>query len=544
MTLSRRRFLELGGLVTATGVTTSFWMTLGGARAFEPGQAGSPYGKKLLVLLLSGGNDGFNTVVPHSVPNASTYTSRRPTIAVQDPLDLGGGVGLHPSLKKLHQLFHVERQVAVVNGVGYDTPDLSHFSSMDIMQTGSPVDRTSRTGWLGRWMDATDHGGVVRAVAIGNTLPPLLVGHDVSGVAVPSFGGFAFGDGTDTSARGDLVGTEPWRLHEAFLACADPSTDDVVARALMDADRKTVGAVRAVNRLGDTKAPPPRTLADQVSMAVKLLESPLDVDVAFVQLPGFDTHANEASGQAALLAQVDEAIARFVADVAATGHPDDHLLMTFSEFGRRLAENGTTGTDHGTANPIFLVGAGVKPGLHGGYPDLAPARLDANGNVVRTVEIREVYATIIDGWLGGADSRDILGYTSTSGIRPLDLLKPLSATEAPADGAGGRGAAGSGPTSASTGSTAASRSGGGRGGVEAGLGLAEPPPALSRRISTSRPAGPSLTPAAAAATGVAAAAAGLAVTLRNRARNGPVPADPAGRAPSSGEPPAEPPVAG
>jgi uncharacterized protein (DUF1501 family) len=423
--LTRRRFVQLGSLVAAHGVTAPFWLRLGAAKAFEPGVTGAPTGKKLIVLLLNGGNDGFNMVIPYGIPRATdNYYGRRPTIGIAsaDVLELEQGLGLNPSLVKTRDLYKA-KQVAIINGVGYDTPDLSHFSSMDIMQTGSPIDRTSRTGWLGRWMDATENGATIRAVSIGNYMPPLLAGDDESGVAVPSFGGFAFSDGTDTTPAGPLTDTEAWRLHEAFLACADPSPADLVAKALQDCERRTVTAVRAVNGLGDTTAPPPSTLADQVSMAMTLLRSRLGTDIAFIHLPGFDTHANEVAGQGGLLASLDEAISRFATEAAASGAPDDYLLMTFSEFGRRLAENGTTGTDHGTANPWFVVGTGVKPGMHGAYPNLDASALDPNGNVTRTVEIREVYATILDRWLGGPPSTELLDYSSTSGLSPLDFLQ-------------------------------------------------------------------------------------------------------------------------
>jgi uncharacterized protein (DUF1501 family) len=426
MKITRRRFVQLGSLVAAHGVTSPFWMRLGSAKAFSPGVPGAPTGRKLIVLLLNGGNDGFNMVVPYGLAGATAgYYGRRPTIGIKaaDVLKLENGLGLHPSLAKVRDLYTTKRQVAVINGVGYDTPDLSHFSSMDIMQTGSPIDRTSRTGWLGRWMDQTENGATIRAVAIGNYMPQLLAGTRESGVAVPSFGGFAFSDGADTTPAGPLTDSEPYRLHEAFLACADVSSDDVVATALQEAERRTVTAVRAVNSLGDTAAPPPATLADQISMAMTLLRSRLGVDIAFVHLPGFDTHANEVSGQAGLLASVDEAIGRFATEAAASPSPDDFLLMTFSEFGRRLAENGTTGTDHGTANPMLVVGGGVKGGLYGAYPDLGASALDPNGNVRRTVEIREVYATILDRWLGGPSSQEILGYTAASGLHPLDFVR-------------------------------------------------------------------------------------------------------------------------
>src|SRR5205823_3421495 len=181
------------------------------------------------------------------------------TIAVkpEQVLKLTGSttVGLAPNLPKLAKLYG-EGKVAVVQGVGYDKPNLSHFVSMDIWQTGRVRNDTS-TGWLGRYLDRTPAGGsVVRAAAIGNTLPTVLTGGEQSGVAVPSFNGFTFFDGSDKDPASD-----PHRLHEAFLRFGAAASDDPPARALLASEHATVTAVRAINKLGDPKAKPPATLA-------------------------------------------------------------------------------------------------------------------------------------------------------------------------------------------------------------------------------------------------------------------------------------------
>ena len=409
--LSRRQFLEVAGGALALSAGP-LWLRLGAAGA-EPAPAS---GRKLLLLLLEGGNDGLNTVVPYA---QSAYFEKRRTIAYKPgeiiTLPDSTEVGLAPQLAKLAKLYQA-RKVGIVQGVGYDEPNLSHFQSMDIWQTGRPKHDLA-TGWLGRYLDRSPAGpSVVRAVAIGNQLPIALAGAEQSGVAVPSFGGFTFFDGSDADPA-----SEPHRLHEAFLAFGDAALADPPARALLASQQATVRAVRAIQQLADPKAQPPATLADKVSMAVKLLASDLGVEIAMVSLGGFDNHAAQKPNHPKLLTQVDDAIERFVTDVAATGKPGDYLLMTFSEFGRRVEEDGSAGTDHGTAAPLFVVGDAVAGGLYGEQPSLT--ELDKNKNLIRTVDFREVYATVLDGWFRKVPAAEVLGTKPADGLHPVGFLR-------------------------------------------------------------------------------------------------------------------------
>jgi len=410
--ISRRQFLEVAGGALALYTTSPLWLRLGAAGA-EPAP---PNGRKLLLLLLEGGNDGLNTVVPYG---QSAYFEKRRTIAYKPDeiikLSDSSLVGLAPTLPKLAKLYEA-RKVGIVQGVGYDKPNLSHFESMDIWQTGRPKHDLA-TGWMGRYLDHTPAGAsVVRAVAIGNRLPTALAGAEQSGVAVPSFNGFTFFDGSD----GDPA-SEPHRLHEAFLQFSDAQLTDEPARALLASERATVQAVRAIQKLGDPKAKPPATLAEKVSMAVKLLSSDLGVEVAMVSLGGFDNHAAQKNNHAKLLTEVDNAIDQFMIDAAATGKGGDYLLMTFSEFGRRVEEDGSAGTDHGTAAPLFVVGEGVAGGLYGEQPSLT--KLDNNKNLIRTVDFREVYATVLDAWLQKVPAAEVLGTKPSDGLHPVGFLR-------------------------------------------------------------------------------------------------------------------------
>jgi uncharacterized protein (DUF1501 family) len=409
--ISRRQFLEVAGGALALYTTSPLWLRLGTAGA-EPAPA---EGRKLLLLLLEGGNDGLNTVVPYG---HSAYFEKRRSLAYKPEqiikLSDSTMVGLAPTLPKLAKHYEA-RRVGIVQGVGYDKPNLSHFESMDVWQTGRPRHDLA-TGWLGRYLDHSPAGAsVVRAVAIDNKLPTVLVGGEQSGVAVPSFNGFTFFDGSDADPA-----SEPHRLHEAFLAFADAQLTDGPARALLASERATVQAVRAIQKLGDPKAKPPATLAEKVSMAMKLLSSDLGVEIAIVSLGGFDNHAAENPNHPKLLTEVDNAIDQFMIDAAGTGKAGDYMLMTFSEFGRRVEEN-SSGTDHGTAAPLFVVGEGVAGGLYGEQPSLT--NLDGNKNLIRTVDFREVYATILDGWLRKVPAAEVLGTKPADGLHPVGFLR-------------------------------------------------------------------------------------------------------------------------
>ena len=408
--ISRRQFLEVAGGALAVYTTSPLWLRLGAAGA-EPAPSN---GRKLLLLLLEGGNDGLNTVVPYG---HSTYFEKRRTLAYKPEeiikLSDSPQIGLAPTLPKLARHYEA-RKVGIVQGVGYDDPNLSHFKSMDIWQTGRPKHDVA-TGWLGRYLDRSQADSVVRAVAIDNRLPTALNGAEQSGVAVPSFNGFTFFDGSDADPA-----SEPYRLHQAFLQFADAQLADEPARALLASERATVQAVRAIQKLGDPKAKPPATLAEKVSLAMKLLSSDLGVEIAMVSLGGFDNHAAEENNHPKLLTEVDNAIDQFMTDAAATGKAGDYLLMTFSEFGRRVEEN-SSGTDHGTAAPLFVVGEAVAGGLYGEHPSLT--NLDGNKNLIRTVDFREVYATVLDGWLQKVPAAEVLGSKPSDGLHPIGFLR-------------------------------------------------------------------------------------------------------------------------
>lgn len=418
MELSRRRFLGMGATATIAGVTLPLW--LHGLLFEAAGGGGAPVGRhKLLLMYLAGGNDGLNTVVPYGM---SAYYGMRSSIAIPAsavlPLPGSSTLGLHPSLSTVHDLFS-KGQVAVLLGVGYDNPDLSHSGSSDVWMTGSPTHAVS-TGWLGRWLDIAPAGdSPIRAVSIGYSLPEVLVGASQQGTTIPGVNGFAFYDGRDGDPR-----SQAYRLHSAWARCASPASApaDAMTAAQESGVRATVACVRAVQSLGPSNAPDPTTAADQVRLAVTLLDSALGVDIAVVTLSGFDDHYAENRNHDVLLKQVDDAVAAFSTATGSTGHAADFLMMTFSEFGRRVAEDGAGGTDHGTAAPLFAIGAPVIGGLYGEQPGIEPANLDVNGNMVRAIDFREAYITLLDRWLQGPTSADVLGHSAGDGLTPIAFV--------------------------------------------------------------------------------------------------------------------------
>jgi uncharacterized protein (DUF1501 family) len=409
--ITRRRFLQVGGGLAAGALAGPIWLRPGGLFDVIDAQT-TVTGKKLLVLLMAGGNDGLNTVIPYT---NSTYYSKRSSDLVYQPsqaLPVSASLGLNPSLPTLKKAYDAGH-CAVVLGVGYPNHDLSHFGSMDVWQTGSPT-HAYTSGWLGRYLDLTPSGAsVVRAAAIGYSLPQALSGDTSSGVSLPSFAGFVFADGSDSAP-------EPARVHAAHLTCVSEQTIDPIATAWLASDNQAFQAVRAIRALGKAGSVWPQTLADQVAMAVTLLSSDLGCDIAFVTLGSFDDHNGERPAHEPLLQQVDAAIARFQTSVAATGAPSDYLLVTFSEFGRRVEENGSQGTDHGTAAPLFVVGGAVKGGLYGAQPSLDS--LDSDGNMFSQVDFREVYIPLIDTWLGGVSSQQVLGYSASDNLVPIPFI--------------------------------------------------------------------------------------------------------------------------
>jgi uncharacterized protein (DUF1501 family) len=395
---SRRRFLQ-GALLASSlgigGIPAGVAAALG---AGSPNAAPLGANEGVLVLVhLSGGNDGFNTVVPFNDPS---YRANRGSfgIGADRVLPLGGGVGLHPKLTRLKQRWD-RGNVAVIQGVGYPNQPLSHFDSMVNWMRGT-VGGGGPTGWVGRWLDATGGGELLRAVQIGTSVPMTMLGAQRSAVSLPPDLGNAFG--LRTSEASDL------RCYDTIRAFASASTGrgavaDSIAR--LGRDSLDLGPTLAgVVAGGPVEDDANRNFAAQMAVAGRLVNADLGVRVIGLSMGDYDTHVNQSWRHDELLDRLDLGIEALFATLDARV-ASRVMVLTWCEFGRRLEFNGS-GTDHGTANAMFAVGPSVKGGLYGTSPNLGA--LDRAGNPAPTVDFRQVFSEVIGTWLGG-DAPGVLG---------------------------------------------------------------------------------------------------------------------------------------
>lgn len=395
--LTRRRFL-IGSGVTAAGAlalgaTQVNWSELlaEGERDPLPDNAGV-----LVVVTLYGGNDGLNTVIPAADP---AYQDARPELAYQpaDVLDVGEGLGLNPGLAGLKKLWDA-RKLAIVRGVGYPKPDHSHFRSMAIWQTASPQSPT-RTGWLGRWLDATGDDPI-RALSVEPVLPPLLAGERVAGAALP-VSGLQIPKGPLGQAF--LALGEPQSHEGADFARAAKSIADLgeAARVLKDAKAHQGDTQDEDNqdeeRTKGASAGGRGALGAQLDLVAGLIEMGVPTRAYSVSLGGFDTHADEKGTQQRQLTELDKALSPFLTRMRKSDRGRNTVVLVYSEFGRRVRANASQGTDHGTAGPAFLIGEKVNGGFYGAQPSLTD--LD-DGDLKETTDFRDIYATLLEHVLG------------------------------------------------------------------------------------------------------------------------------------------------
>jgi uncharacterized protein (DUF1501 family) len=366
----------------AFGATQVHWSQLFAADPLPVGD------RVLVVVTLYGGNDGLNTVIPAGDP---AYQQARADLAYQphEVLSLGDGLGLNPGMTGFKSLWDAGR-LAVVRGVGYPNPDHSHFRSMAIWQTASPATSVP-TGWLGRWLDTAGENPLL-AVSVEPVLPPLLAGQRVAAVSLPVSG----------------LTLPVGRLGAAFLGLGDVSAGDGVQVAR--AARSVVDLDSAVRVLGSAAVPSAAgsPLAAQLGLVAELVEAGVPTRAYSVSLGGFDTHADEKSTQQRLLTELDTALVPFVQRMGRTERGQQAVVLVYSEFGRRVVANAGDGTDHGTAGPVFLAGAGVRGGFYGEQPSLTD--LDA-GDLKAGTDFRSVYGTLLEKVLGTDAGQVLAGYS-------------------------------------------------------------------------------------------------------------------------------------
>ncbi len=317
----------------------------------------------LVVVQLSGGNDGLNTVAP---VGDDRYYAKRPSLAVNrtDALSIDKHLAFHPSLRGFSTLLEAG-QLSIVQNVGYPNPNRSHFESMDIWHSCQPKTDRTRDGWLGRYLDAATPGDQrdVPGLHLGSETQPLaLVGQRVQVPSVGSLDEFRLRLGNRSELKNVVA-----KLAEANR----PEKNDLL-RFLASSTEAALSAsqrVEEANRQYKTGVKYPETpLAGKLRTVAQLIDAGLRIRVYYVALDGFDTHSQQGGAHAGLLRQLGDAAEAFVADLREKGHLDRVLLLSFSEFGRRVEENASAGTDHGAAAPLFLAGAPSQAGTRRPIP--------------------------------------------------------------------------------------------------------------------------------------------------------------------------------
>lgn len=376
--MDRRAFLKSSAALAASGIEASV--------GFAAAPPGADYRRLLILVELKGGNDGLNTLVPYS---DAAYYALRPKIGIgrDHVVQLSDHSGLHPALAPLADLWK-ERRLAVLQGIGYPNPNLSHFRSIEIWETASKSNEYLPEGWLTR--------------AFAAQPPPRAFAADGVIVGSSELGPLA-GGGTRAVA---LVDIEQF-LRRARLANARPDTrNKAVAHILnVEANIAQAAAQLATHNAFKTQFPS-GNFGNAIRTACQVIANPAGVAAVRVTLSGFDTHVNQPGTHARLLTELANGLAALYSALEELGKWKDTLVLTYAEFGRRPRENLSNGTDHGTASVHFALGGRVAGGFYGSAPDLT--RLTADGNPPSALDFRSAYATILEHWWS-VDSRDTLG---------------------------------------------------------------------------------------------------------------------------------------
>ena len=411
MIATRRDFLKLtsSGAV-AWGLAAPPFVHRTALAAGEPGAKGKK-DTLLVVVELTGGNDGLNTVVPFKDPE---YAKLRPTLKLPESQlkKLNDSLGLHPAMTGFAELLQ-DNALCVAQGVGYPNPSQSHFRSMDIWQAGSLAE-TLNEGWLGQALKKLPGGTQSFHIKEANQASPLA--YEGAPMRVPS-----------------IATLEEFQLQLAATSGADKKEQEKVIHGAVKSGGAKAGLLDFVSRTAantyasskrlaevgrgyQPKVPYPGSpLANRLRLAAQLIAADLGARIFYVSIDGFDTHATQAPNHANLLGQVSGAITAFYKDLKARGQGDRVLILTFSEFGRRVKENGSRGTDHGSGAPMFLVGGKVKAGVVGEHPSLTDV---PQGNLQFHTDFRQVYAAVLDGWLG-VPHKEVLG----ASYKPAQVLR-------------------------------------------------------------------------------------------------------------------------
>jgi len=436
---TRRVFIQKGMTLLAVGATIPTFLdqtVMALANPFDTARTQKDSGKDgkiLVVVQLSGGNDGLNTVVPFG---DDAYHRARPTLGHDDKsvLKIDGYLGLHPNLAPVKNLLD-KGDMAVVQGVGYPNPNRSHFRSMDIWQSGRPDQEVVTTGWLGRFFDNTCAGCDPHVgVAMGQQMPLAMRGERVSPLSFERPESYRY-TGKDEGRYMKLnkidlnasdapaaPSTQPVGVAKPQAAVAKKKIEvttpkeqlDFLHRTAMDAQVSSDDILR-MTRGHNPTGYPPNEFGNGLRTVAAMIKGGLPTRVYYVSLGGFDTHAQERNRHDQLMTQFAAGVSAFWKDLEDQRNADRVMVMTFSEFGRRVEQNASGGTDHGAAAPMFLFGKHIKQGVIGDHPSLT--QLD-QGDLHYKIDFRSVYATILQNWLE-TPSKPILGQQ----FAPLNVVR-------------------------------------------------------------------------------------------------------------------------
>ncbi len=433
---TRREFLRgtmLGGALswTVPAFLANTFSALHADAADKATQATTGRDGTILVMLqMAGGNDGLNTVIPYG---NDFYYKARPKIGIEKSkvLTLNGEVGLHPNLTGFRGLYDAG-ELSVIQGVGYPNPNRSHFRSTEIWQTASDANTFEHYGWLGRYFDNACAGSdPTVGVNIGRQMPQAFAAKKPTGVSLDSPQNYRFMSG-ERGEAGKMSEESYRKLNQPDSDMSENSGGtigaingsmkhsgsslDFLERTALDAQVSSDQILGIANRVDTKGTYPGSQLGASLKLVAKLIGGGLPTRIFYVSQGGYDTHTNQLGSQERLLRDLGDSMKAFVEDMKAQGNFPRVTIMTFSEFGRRVAENANGGTDHGAAAPMFIVGKKVKAGLLGRYPSLAPADL-YQGDLKYQVDFRSVYAGLLENWLK-TNSEPILGRKFT----PLQVV--------------------------------------------------------------------------------------------------------------------------
>jgi uncharacterized protein (DUF1501 family) len=383
--MNRRTFLKASSLALLT--MQSMPSFLARARDVATGD------KTLVVIQLGGGNDGLNTLVPFT---NTAYYAARPQLAIskKDVIPVSADLGMHPNLRELARFFD-NGELAWIQNVGYPNPNRSHFASMAIWHTASP-ESSRHDGWIGRI--AAQVGDPLCASNLGNNTPLAFYNDSVLSPSINDFDKFKFVLSDQLQDPFQNILEQPREGESAFIQHSLKQ---------MLANTSTIQS-----RIGNYQSAveyPKNEFAKRLQQAAKLIATGLNQKVLYVSMGGFDTHANQRNTHDQLMLNIAEGLAAFQKDLEAQGLADNVAVLAFSEFGRRVAENASAGTDHGQGGAMFALGKGIKGGIYGDLPDLENLE---QGDIKYQQDFRGVYAQVLDNWLG-IPSQDILGNTFT-----------------------------------------------------------------------------------------------------------------------------------